>query len=455
MSDSRIYCDTVLLGTGWARDQVISVAGGRIESVAPGVPADADDRLTGPVIPGIPNAHSHGFQRLIAGRTGAARQAADSFWTWREAMYRLAGRITAERFEDCLAWVYAEMLKAGYTCCAEFHYLHHRPDGSPCAQRAEMSLRVLAAADAAGMPVTLLPVLYRSSGFGQPVTVAQRRFHNTLEEYIGLVDDCRRALRGRDEHVLGIAPHSLRAVPASDLSALADCFAGDPMPVHVHVAEQQREVDDCLEHLGARPVQWMLDNLPVGERWCLVHATHMSEDEVRRAAATGAVAGLCPSTEADLGDGVFDLLGWLKAGGRFAIGSDSNVRISVAGELRMLELQERLRLERRNVLSGEGRSCGRYLLEQAAASGAAALGRNAGAIETGRRADLVELDGGHPLLAGRRGEEILDSFVFAGGGEMVRTVFAGGRRVVSEGRHLREAELRPRFDVAMREALEA
>ena len=455
MTEQRIYCQRALMPNGWMDHVVLDIdPGGLIEQACSGKPEASDIQLGGAVIPGMPNLHSHGFQRMISGLTGAGRHSRDNFWGWRDAMYRFANRITARQFEDCMAWVYSEMLAAGFTSCAEFHYLHHQPDGSPYAHLAETSLRVLAAADTGGIAVTLLPVFYSVSGFGQEAAgIGQRRFKNSLDDYLQLLQFCRHATDGQNLHRLGIAPHSLRAVPADELRNLVESVEDKEMPVHIHIAEQTAEVDACKEYLGARPVQWLLNNVHVDERWCLVHATHMEDSERLSAAAAGPVAGLCPTTEADLGDGFFDAAAWLQAGGCFGIGSDSNLRISVSEELRLLEFSERLRQRRRNVLCEEFKSCGRFLYEHAAASGAKALGQNCGVIKVGCRADLVELDVSHPLLAGRQGDTILDSLVFAGGKEMVRSVYVAGKQVVSEGHHVNESALREKFSNTMKALL--
>jgi len=455
MNRQTIYCRQILMADGWMDHMLLDIGpDGLISRVSSGKPAGSDICLNGPVIAGMPNLHSHGFQRMIGGLTGARNHAGDCFWGWRDAMYRFANRITAEQLEDCMAWVYAEMLTAGYTSCAEFHYLHHQPDGKPYKQRAETSLRVLSAANTSGIALTLLPVFYRVAGFGrQSAGVEQRRFLNSLDDYLQLYTTCAKAIDRQNLHTLGVAPHSLRAVPADDLKILLESI-GETAPVHIHIAEQLAEVHECQEYMGARPVEWLLDNAPVNDRWCLVHATHMNGTERRDAAHSGAVAGLCPTTEADLGDGFFETAKWLMDGGCFGIGSDSNLRISVAEELRLLEFSERLRQGRRNILQDESRTCGRFLYEHAAMSGARALGQNTGSIKAGNRADLVELDGSHPLLAGRAGDTILDSLVFAGGTDMVRSVFVAGKQLVADGHHINEATLRESFSTTMKALLD-
>ncbi len=461
MSEQKIYCSHALLNDGWREHVLLEIGSdGLIENIRSGenVLSGGEEQvafeLKGRVIPGMPNLHSHGFQRLIGGLTGASDRSGDNFWGWRKAMYGFANRISADQFQDCMNWVYVEMLKAGFTSCAEFHYLHHQADGSPFEQKAETSLRVLSAADNSGMAVTLLPVFYKVSGFGQKTaSEQQRRFSNTLDTYLDIFQICRSAIGNQNLHKLGLAPHSLRAVPADDLQTLLQQFSSDDLPIHIHIAEQTGEVEECEVFQGQRPVNWLLENAEVNENWCLVHATHMDAQERQDAAGSGAVAGLCPSTEADLGDGFFDAQSWLNSGGRFGIGSDSNLRISVSEELRLLEFSERLRQQRRDVLRDESRRCGRFLYEHAARSGARALGQNVGSIMQGCRADLVELDSRHPQLDGRKGDSILDSFVFAGGNEMIRSVFVGGKQVISDGHHTEETRFRSDFTRTMKELL--
>ena len=453
----KIYCKTLLQGGHWRSDAVLHVTqDGVIGAIEQGSPQSADINLQGIVLPGMPNAHSHSFQRLIAGLTGPQGGQRDSFWSWREAMYRMANRVSPGQFGAVAQWVFVEMLKAGFTSCAEFHYLHHQPSGEAYANPAEMGIRVIEAAAASGIGLTLLPVLYCSSGFGQDrVSEEQRRFANTPEQYLQLLEHCRKAIGGRTLVDLGMAPHSLRAVPAGILHEVLDSWPDRRCPVHIHIAEQPAEVDACLEHLGARPVEYLLEQYAVDGRWCLVHATHMTPDEVLAAASSEATAGLCPTTEADLGDGVFRTAGWLQAGGNLAIGSDSNVRISVAEELRLLEYNERLASGRRNVLTSAGMTCGRFLYERAAKGGGQALGQAVGSLQNGFRADLVELNGGHELLDGRSPDAALDSWIFAGDNSMLNSVWVAGRRVVAQGRHAAEADCRAAFARVMQEMLGA
>ena len=452
MNEHSLFCRYALLPEGWAENvRIRTDAEGVTVDVEKDSKASGSEQVHGFVLPGMPNLHSHGFQYLMAGLTGPSTAANDHFWSWRKTMYRLAGLLSPEQYEDCLAWVYLNMLRAGYTGCAEFHYLHHAPDGRPYANRAEMSLRVLAAARRVGMPLTLLPVLYCRSGFTSPdCAPEQRRFCHDLDDYLALLEACQSGLSGDNTQALGMAPHSLRAVPDHALKALFRSGLR-PMPVHIHIAEQTGEVEQCVEHTGARPVEWLLEQMPVDASWCLVHATHLSNQERSRAASTGATIGLCPSTEADLGDGMFAMEPWLAMGGRFGLGSDSNTRVSVAEEIRLLEYEARLVSRRRNVLAQGRCSSAETLYGRAASGGARALGQATGSIDPGRRADLVELDMAHPLLGGLNPEQVLDAWVFAGSEDMIRSVWVAARPVIQSGRHPDEDILERRFRAVVRE----
>ncbi|HKX08656.1 MAG TPA: formimidoylglutamate deiminase, partial [Stellaceae bacterium] len=377
---TTLFAKSALLPTGWAENVRLSVdANGSLTAVEPGAtPGDAE-RLAGPVLPGMPNLHSHAFQRAMAGLTERASPTGDDFWSWREAMYRFLAVLEPEDVRAIAAQLYLDMLKAGYTGVAEFHYLHHGRDGRPYTDRAAMSEAVIAAAKETGIAITLLPALFLSSGFGGAApTESQRRFVNGVDDMMALIETTRRRHAGNPEVRVGLAHHSLRAVsPDALAAATAALRALDPeAPVHIHVAEQTREVEQCLAWSGARPVQWLLDYAPVDRSWCLVHATHMDEAETRRLAATGAVAGLCPTTEANLGDGFFPLLPYMEARGRWGVGSDSHVSLSPIEELRWLEYGQRLR-ERRRALAplGQPESTGLVLWQSAVAGGAQALGR--------------------------------------------------------------------------------
>ncbi|RLP26821.1 formimidoylglutamate deiminase [Mesorhizobium sp. YM1C-6-2] len=441
--DLTLHAGEALLPEGWAKDVRIAVAGGRIASVEAGVPAVAGDEQAAILLPGMPNLHSHAFQRGMAGLAETRGPGADSFWSWREVMYRFALSMTPEHVEAVAAQLYVEMLEAGFTRVGEFHYLHHDHDGQTYDDVAEMANRIAAAASSTGIGLTLLPVFYAHSGFGGAApNEGQRRFINDLDGFARLLEASRNAVRSMPEAAVGIAPHSLRAVTPRELNALVE-LAPDG-PIHIHVAEQVREVEDCVAWSGARPVEWLLDNAAVDGRWCLIHATHMSEDETRRMAASGAVAGLCPVTEANLGDGTFPAPLFLDNGGRSGIGSDSNVLIGIPDELRQLEYSQRLARRERNVLAAPGRSNGRDLFDRAIVGGSAALGASACGLTAGASADFVSLDRAHPTLAGKANDAVLDAWIFANGAS-VDGVWANGRRQVTAGRHRLREEVAERF----------
>ncbi|MBF9196862.1 formimidoylglutamate deiminase [Microvirga terrestris] len=445
----RLILDHALLAHGWARNVGLDVEGGTIAAVHPDASAKDRERVAGITLPGLPNLHSHTFQRGMAGLAETRGPEGDSFWTWRQVMYRFLGKLTPDDVEAIAAFAMMEMLEGGFTALAEFHYLHHDADGRPYADIAELSGRISAAAGETGMGLTLLPVFYAQGGFGGVApTEGQRRFINDVESYARLLEGARNAVAGLDDAVVGIAPHSLRAVTPESLRDVV-AMAGEG-PVHIHIAEQVKEVEDCLAWSGQRPVAWLLDHAPVGERWCLIHATHLDPEEVRCIAASRAVAGLCPITEANLGDGIFKGIDYLAAGGNFGVGSDSNIEISASGELKQFEYSQRLKHRARNVLAGrEAQSTGRSLYEKALAGGAQALGRRIGAIAEGHRADLVVLDADHPDLTAVSGDRWLDSYVFVTGRAAIDTVFVAGEPVVRSGRHLNRDTIRGRYTKAM------
>ncbi|WP_189052648.1 formimidoylglutamate deiminase, partial [Aliidongia dinghuensis] len=429
-----LFFSEALLPDGWARNVRISIADGRVARIERDAAARPDDETHALGVPGLPNLHSHAFQRGMAGLAEIRGPASDSFWTWRDRMYRFVGAMTPEDVEVLAAQAYVEMLETGFTRVAEFHYVHHDRDGTPYANLAELGARIGAAARQTGIGLALLPVFYAHAGFGgRAPEPAQRRFVNDIDQYGRLVEACRAALRGDPGATVGIAPHSLRAATPDELAALLPLAQGQP--IHIHIAEQTREVDDCLAWSGQRPVEWLLDHAPVDGGWCLVHATHMTLDETRRMAASGAVAGLCPITEANLGDGTFDAVRFVAAGGVYGVGSDSNVQIGAADELRQLEYSQRLALRARNVMAmGEGGSTGRALFDGALAGGAQATGLTAGIVEGGS-ADLVSLARDHVAFAGRTGDALLDAWIFAGGRGLVDCVWMRGGKVVEHGRH--------------------
>ncbi|MBS7544410.1 formimidoylglutamate deiminase [Ancylobacter oerskovii] len=428
-----LWCANVLLPGGWERNVRLTLAGGRIAGIAVGEAPQAGDERHAVVVPGLPNLHSHAFQRAMAGLTEVRGPAGDSFWTWREQMYRAVDRLDPEDVEAIAALAYVEMLEAGFTRVGEFHYLHHGLDGHAYDDIGELSARIAAAASSTGIALTLLPVFYAHGGFGGAAPGhGQRRFINDVDGFARLMQSAGRAIRDLPDAVLGLAPHSLRAATAPEIAAILPLTGG---PVHIHVAEQVKEVEDCLAFAGARPVDYLYDHAPVDERWCLIHATHMTEAETARLAGSGAVAGLCPITEANLGDGIFPGRRFAELGGRYGVGSDSNVRIDAAEELRLLEYSQRLGGRARNVMALEaGVSTGRRLFDAALAGGAQALGAEAG-IAVGRPADLVGLDAGTPSLHGKSGDALIDGWVFAGGRAPVEAVWRGGEKLVEAGRH--------------------
>ncbi|MFF2048637.1 formimidoylglutamate deiminase [Stenotrophomonas bentonitica] len=447
----RFHATHALLPQGWARDVRIASQGGMLVEVTPGVPAEAGDTALAIALPGLGNLHSHAFQRGMAGLTEIGGNSGDSFWSWRELMYRFLAHLQPEAMQAIAEQAYVEMLESGFTRVGEFHYLHHGPDGAPYANRAEMAERIAAAARSSGIGLTLLPVFYAHADFGGAApNPAQRRLIHDVDGFAELLKGCTRALQGQDDAVLGFAPHSLRAVTGEELSALLPLNTG---PVHIHIAEQTREVDACVAWSGMRPVQWLYEHAPVDARWCLVHATHITGAELQQIVASHAVAGLCPITEANLGDGLFPMQAFARAGGRFGVGSDSNVLIDAAEELRLLEYGQRLHLRGRNVLApGDGQSTGRWLYEQSLNGAAQALGVASG-LQVGAPADLVELDPDHPALIARDGDALLDSWVFAARNGAVRSVWRQGRQLVRDGRHPQREAVAARFAAALRPLL--
>jgi formimidoylglutamate deiminase len=430
----EFFFDHALLPSGWARDVRITVVDGIVVAVARGGTPSGADHIAGIAVPGLPNLHSHAFQRGMAGLAEHRGPTNDTFWTWREVMYRFLEVLNPDDVETIAAFAYMEMLEAGFTCVGEFHYLHHDVDGRPFADLGEMAARIADAAKRTGIGLTLLPSFYAYGGFGEaePGT-GQRRFLNDPERFSYLVERSRAIVADLPHGQVGIAPHSLRAVSPRTLRAVV---ASQPDgPIHIHAAEQAREVEECIRSLGSPPVQWLLDNFALDRRWCLIHCTHMTPDETHRLAASCAAAGLCPTTEANLGDGIFRASAYLADGGICGIGSDSNIQIDAAAELRQLEYSQRLQHRSRNVLARyESESTGHRLYTAALAGGAQALSQPIGAIEPNRRADIVILDADHPdLAAGSR--HWLDSFLFVAGKGLIDSVIAGGEIVVKRGRH--------------------
>ncbi|RWU26551.1 formimidoylglutamate deiminase [Pseudomonas alkylphenolica] len=452
---SVFFAERALLSTGWAENVRIEVgADGMLTHIQAGGSADGAERLAGPLLPGMPNLHSHAFQRAMAGLAEVAGNPNDSFWTWRELMYRLVGKISPEQLQVIARQLYIEMLKAGYTSVAEFHYVHHDIQGQAYADPAELSLRISQAASASGIGLTLLPVLYSHSGFGgQAPNEGQRRFINSTEQYLNLQARLAPQLAAQPAQALGLCFHSLRAVTPEQITQVL-AASDKACPVHIHIAEQQKEVDDCLAWSGRRPLQWLYENTEVDQRWCLVHATHAEPDEVQLMARSGAIAGLCLTTEANLGDGIFPAVDYLAQGGRLGIGSDSHVSLSVVEELRWLEYGQRLRDQRRNRLyRGDQPMVGRTLYDAALSGGAQALGQPIGALAVGKRADWLVLEGSDPYLATASEDGILNRWLFAGGDRQVRDVMVNGQWVVRQGRHAQEEDSAREFAGVLRNVL--
>src|SRR3984885_15364857 len=450
---TSLWLESALLPSGWAQQVRIGERGGRIESVTAGTAAQGADERHAIGLPGLPNVHSHAFQRGLAGLTERRGPGSDSFWSWRELMYRFVERLTAEELEAISALCFAEMLEGGFTQVGEFHYLHHDIAGAPYADPGELAARVAAAAAHTGIGLVLLPVFYAHSSFGgEAPSARQRRFISDPASFALIVEACRRAGRPLAGARVGVSPHSLRAVTPAELQAVVALAGG--APVHIHIAEQTREVEECLAWCGQRPIEWLLDHCALDERWCLVHATHASDAELAGIAQRRAVVGLCPLTESSLGDGIFAAKTFMGAHGRVGIGSDSNIILDAAGELRTLEYSQRLAHRARNVLAGGADvSTGRHLFEAALAGGRQALGgtpSDPAGLTLGASLDLITLNQAHPALAERRGDEILDSWIFAGGRELIDCVWRAGVQVVRGGRHRDREALVARYAQALR-----
>ena len=447
---TRLHFASALLPSGWANDVQVVVTADAIAEVTPGVAPSAGDERHHIALPGLASLHSHAFQRGMAGLAELRGDSTDTFWTWRETMYRFALAMTPDDVVAVATLLYVEMLEQGFTHVGEFHYLHHDRDGSHYADPAEMAARIAQAAEASGIGLTLLPSFYAHGSFGGAAPHdGQRRFICSVDQFATLMAASRKAIATLPGANIGIAPHSLRAVAPDELAAIIPLAEGGP--VHIHAAEQVKEVEDCLAWSGRRPVQWLLEHAPLDRRWCLIHATHMTDDEVGGFAKTGAVAGLCPITEASLGDGIFPAREFLAAGGAFGVGTDSNVLVGVPDELRQLEYGQRLTHRQRNVLSsGAGRSTGRTLFDHALAGGAQAMAQTAVGLTPGARADIVTLDAAHPSLAGRTHDAIIDGWIFAAGSGAIDCVWASGNKVVESGRHRLREKARTQFNAAVR-----
>ncbi|MCJ8319752.1 MAG: formimidoylglutamate deiminase [Colwellia sp.] len=437
-NEKIIYADKILLADGWNQDKTLTINNGIITSIDSGYLKGAE-HVKGPVIPGMINCHSHAFQRAFAGFSEQGSEGQDSFWTWRKIMYKFLAQLTCQNAEIIARQLYIEMLKMGYTRVAEFHYLHHEINGDNHPSLAAMAEALFKAATTSGIGLTMLPVLYRFSGFGaQAPNDSQKRFINSTEQFNQLVSECFKLSKNHRNTNIGIAPHSLRAVDKKSLEqAVNHVRALDKhAPIHIHIAEQQKEVEDCLNHYGQRPVEWLLDNMTLDEQWCLIHATHINEQERQGIIKSRAIAGICPTTEANLGDGIFPTTEFLAEGGTFAIGSDSHISVNPIEELRWLEYAQRLIKQQRAILaSSQELSVGANLWKKAAMGGAQSTNSNTGELSVGKQADLVVLDSQQTRLFAHSNQHLLDSMIFASQNTPVRDVMVNGQWVILAGHH--------------------
>ena len=423
----------------WAQDVLLAADdAGHWRSVTPGANAQQHagaTPLAGPVLPGVVNAHSHAFQRAIVGlteRAAGGAQSGDDFWSWRDRMYSAANRISPDQLQAIATQLYGELLAGGYTQVCEFQYLHNDINGQPYAEPAEMAMALVRAAQATGIGLTLLPTLYMRSGFGAAgLRDDQRRFASTPDSIVRLLRDVQRQTADDARIQVGVALHSLRAVSPPALQELTEFAKAANLPVHIHIAEQPQEVQDCLAATGQRPIEWLLDHAEVDARWNLVHATHTTSSELAGIAARGAAIVICPSTEANLGDGVFDLPGYSAVQGHWSIGSDSHVTRAWPEELRLLEYGQRLTHRQRNVAArvrGATSTAG-TLFEGALRGGQAASGLPLQGLCVGQRADFVVLDTRTDGLLGVPADYALDAAVFSSPVTAFDAVYVAGRQV--------------------------
>jgi len=445
---ASIHAESALLADGWATRVRLAIEHGQIVSIDVGVDPAPGDEPVSVLVPGMPNVHSHAFQRGMAGLAEVRGPADDNFWSWRQQMYRFALSMTPDQMQAIAAQLYVEMLEAGFCRVGEFHYLHHDRDGRPYGNIAEMAGRIAAAAGETGIGLTLLPVFYAHSTFGGAAPGrGQRRFICDLDGFGKIVDRCRDAVRHLPDGIVGIAPHSLRAVTPEELKAVIAMLPAGP--IHIHAAEQVKEVDDCIAWSGARPVRWLLDHAAIDSRWCLIHATHLDEGEIAGLARSAAIAGLCPITEANLGDGIFPAVEFLARGGRFGIGTDSNIQIGVGAELRQLEYGQRLAHKARNLIARPQGSTGRALFDHALAGGGAALHAQTG-MAAGNPANFISL--ATDDVPHQSQDTLLDSLIFTAA-VRPRHVWVNGRPLVRDGRHVERDNIQKRFLIAMHQLL--
>ena len=447
---SSVWARNALLSDGWVSNVLIAIdhSGTIISAEAKQKPRENSEILNGALIPGITNLHSHAHQRAMAGlaeKSARAQNHKDSFWSWRRVMYHYLEQIQPDDLYAIANQLYLEMLKFGYTGVGEFQYLHHDTNGKPYQDRAEITKQCLYAAQNTGIAFTALPVLYGFGGFGsQAASSGQKRFLNDADGFINIVDSLATEITGSGNASLGIAPHSLRAISRDLLQTVINGCDFDV--IHIHVAEQKKEVEDCLAWSKQKPVEWLFNHFNIDRAWCLIHATHMTREETNKLARSGAVAGLCPTTEANLGDGFFDVEHYFPAQGRWGIGSDSHISISPVEELRWLEYGQRLLSNQRNVINPEAESStGAYLYLNALAGGAQATARSSGKIKAGYRADFIVLDTVHPRLYGRQENDLIDCWIFSGNENPVKDVFVGGVKVITDGIHQKQESINLQF----------
>ena len=453
MPEQSLWAPQAWITGRWQPSVLLEVdAQGRWGAVSSGVthPPTHARRLAGTILPGLVDAHSHAFQRAFAGLSERRESESDDFWSWRERMYRVALRITPQQMRAIAAQLYVELLRGGYTQVCEFHYLHHGISGKPYADPATMSWAVADAAQDAGIGLTLLPVLYQRAGFAQSaLRDDQRRFAGTA----AMVRDLSHAVAGsgRANVNTGVAVHSLRAAGETAIAELMGLVGDADMPIHIHVAEQTAEVDDCVKATGQRPIAYLCAELAPDRRWQLVHATHATAAEIDAVARSGAAIVICPATEGNLGDGLTDLAGWLDAGVPMAIGSDSHVVRNWPEELRWLEYGQRLVHRKRNVAASPGRqsATAARLFDAALGAGAAAAGQTTWGLVTGARADALVLDAGAPALLGIPATHQLDALVFASAEPAFHEVIVAGASVLQGGRHPIQDTIARNFEAAM------
>jgi len=450
-STHTLFAQQALLPEGWvANVRLHWDAQGNFSQIETAATPTAYEPQYGYVSPGMTNLHSHAFQRAMAGMTEIAGEGPDSFWTWRDLMYRYALAISPEQMQAIAAQLYSECLRHGYTSICEFHYVHRAPEGVFYADIAETAKQVIAAANSTGMGISMLPVLYSYADFNhQPLRDDQRRFNTNVEQILQIIQALENQRNAQVE--VGGAPHSLRAASTEQIAELVAAMP-QGRPIHIHIAEQMREVNACIAATGKRPVELLFDTQSVDERWCLVHATHLNQHEVANMAASKSVAGICTSTEGNLGDGFFELPDYIAAQGRFGIGTDSHASQSVVEEIRWLEYGQRLKAQGRNIASVKGqRRVADYLWQQCLQGGAQASGRKLGQLKIEHRADFIIFDDQHPNLQNLDVADVLSSVVFTGNDNLIRDVFVGGQQVVAAGRHRDEAQINANYVACMRQ----